>query len=153
MKKVRAAKSASDISLRKSATGAASSRSAFPTLKKKKTYSPPKKKSEKKTSTKTEKSLEPKSVKSERTNTTNPNTPVSSSTNTPVKSEKPKAIGAPPKAAPKTKKSSGPKAPREKTRTVFVAEPKVTLEEGPDFGKVTHDITKTKQPVNPRQFR
>jgi hypothetical protein len=162
MKKVKAAKSASDIGLRKSATGAASTRSAFPTLRKKKTYSPPKKKAEKPVSTK------PKKVKSTRekkevdpniedavivSDSSSPTSVKSTRTNSPVGPSKPKAIGAPPKSAPKTKKSSGPKAPREKTRTVFVAEPKVNLEEGPDFGKVTHDITKTKQPANPRQFR
>ena len=43
MKKVKAAKSASDISLRKGATGAAATRSAFPTLRKSNTWAPTKK--------------------------------------------------------------------------------------------------------------
>lgn len=163
MKKIKASKSASDISLRKGATGAAATRSAFPTLRKKKTYSPPVKKAkgnrkDKPTSTgpkkvsstrvKKEKEVDsniedavivpnkPDNIKSERTNST-------------IGAAKPKAIAGP----PKPKKNAGPKVKKDKTRTVFVAEPVVNLEEGADFGKTTHSITKTKQPVNPRQFR
>lgn len=169
MKKVKAAKSASDIGLRGAATGAASNKSAFPTLRKKNTFSPGKKKGKgskpSPTGTKKVRSTREKqevgsnvedavvvkdspiNVKSERT------TSPSSSPKAVGGSSKPKAIGAPPKAPSKPKKSGTPRAPKEKTRTVFVAEPKVTIEDGPDFGKVTHDITKTKQPVNPRQFR
>jgi hypothetical protein len=156
MKKIKASKSASDISLRKGATGAAATRSAFPTLKKKKTYSPTKKKAEKPVSNK------PKKVKSTRVKKETdsniedavivPNktdSVKSERTNSPVGASKPKAIAGP----PKPKKNTGPKVKKEKTRTVFVAEPVVKLEEGPDFGKVTHEITKTKQPANPRQFR
>lgn len=162
MKKVKAAKSASDIGLRGAATGAASKKSAFPTLRKKNTFSPGKKKGKankpestgpkKVRSTREPKEVDknvedavvvkdsPVNVKSERTNA--PSTP-----------SKPKAIAGPSKPPSKPKKSGGPRAPKDKTRTVFVAEPKVNIEEGPDFGKMSHDITKTKQPVNPRQFR
>ena len=156
MKKIKASKSASDISLRKGATGAAATRSAFPTLKKKKTYSPTKKKAEKPVSNK------PKKVKATRVKKETdsniedavivPNktdSVKSERTNSPIGASKPKAIAGP----PKPKKNAGPKVKKEKTRTVFVAEPVVKLEEGPDFGKVTHEITKTKQPANPRQFR
>jgi len=159
MKKVKAAKSVSDISLRKGATGAAATRSAFPTLRKKKTYSPPVKKAKGKGGNSSDKpvSTGPKKVKSTRvkedkkvdSNIEDAVVVSSSRTNTSVSPSKPKAIAGP----PKPKKNAGPKVKKDKTRTVFVAEPKVTLDEGPDFGKVTHEITKTKQPVNPRQFR
>jgi hypothetical protein len=158
MKKVKASKSASDTSLRAAATGAASKRSAFPTLRKRNTWAPSKKKGNKPVSTK------PKKVKSTREKKeVDPNIEdavIVSNERVDVKSErknsgaissgsKPKAIAGP----PKPKKNSGPKVKKDKTRTVFVAEPKVTLDDGPDFGKITHEITKTKQPVNPRQFR
>jgi len=173
MKKVKAAKSASDISLRKGATGAAATRSAFPTLRKRNTWAPTKKgKGKGKGGDSADKpiSTNPKKVKSTRTkiekevdsniedavvvnSSSSPITVKSERTNAPSAPSKPKALGAPPKAPSKTKKSSGPKTKADKTRTVFVAEPTVTLDEGPNFGKVTHEITKTKQPVNPRQFR
>jgi hypothetical protein len=156
MKKIKASKSASDISLRKGATGAAATRSAFPTLRKKKTFSPPSKKAKGNTSDK------PKKVKATRVKKETdsniedavivPNktdSVKSERTNSPIGSSKPKAIAGP----PKPKKNAGPKVKKDKTRTVFVAEPVVNLEEGADFGKTTHSITKTKQPVNPRQFR
>ena len=156
MKKIKASKSASDISLRKGATGAAATRSAFPTLRKKKTFSPPSKKAKGNTSDK------PKKVKATRVKKETdsniedavivPNktdSVKSERTNSPIGPSKPKAIAGP----PKPKKNAGPKVKKDKTRTVFVAEPVVKLEEGPDFGKVTHEITKTKQPANPRQFR
>ena len=161
MKKVKAAKSASDIGLRGAASGAVSKRSAFPTLRRKNTFSVGKKKGnpvnkgpKKVKSTREKKEVDsniedavivkdsssPKNVKSERTSS-------------PVGPSKPKAIAGPSKPPSKTKKSGAPRAPKDKTRTVFVAEPTVSLEDGPDFGKITHEITKTKQPVNPRQFR
>lgn len=157
MKKIKASKSASDISLRKGATGAAATRSAFPTLRKKKTYSPPVKKAK-------AASKGPKKVKSTRekkeVDSNIEDAVIVPNEKIDVKSErknsgaigsgsKPKAIAGP----PKPKKNAGPKVKKDKTRTVFVAEPVVNLEEGPDFGKTTHSITKTKQPVNPRQFR
>jgi hypothetical protein len=155
MKKIKASKSASDISLRKGATGAAATRSAFPTLRKKKTYSPPVKKA--KAASKGPKKVKSKRVKEEVDSNIEdavivPNKPdniKSERTNSTIGAAKPKAIAGP----PKPKKNAGPKVKRDKTRTVFVAEPVVNLEEGADFGKTTHSITKTKQPVNPRQFR
>lgn len=168
MKKIKASKSASDISLRKGATGAAATRSAFPTLRRKKTYSPPVKKAKGKGGNSSDKpaSTGPKKVRSTRAkedkkvdsniedavvvdSSSSPKKVKSERTNAPVSPSKPKAIAGP----PKPKKNAGPKVKRDKTRTVFVAEPKVTLDEGPNFGEVTHEITKTKQPVNPRQFR
>ena len=168
MKKVKAAKSASDIGLRKSATGAASTRSAFPTLRKRNTWSPAAKKGKGKgkggNSADKPISTNPKKVKSTREkkevdpniedavvvdSSSSPRTVKSERTNSPVGPSKPKAIAGP----PKPKKNAGPKVKKDKTRTVFVAEPVVNLEEGADFGKTTHSITKTKQPVNPRQFR
>lgn len=166
MKKIKASKSASDISLRKGATGAAATRSAFPTLRKKKTYSPPVKKAKGDRADKAA-SKGPKKIRSTREkkdkdsvdsniedavvvdSSSSPRTVKSERTNTPVGPSKPKAIAGP----PKPKKNAGPKVKKDKTRTVFVAEPVVNLEEGADFGKTTHSITKTKQPVNPRQFR
>jgi hypothetical protein len=165
MKKIKASKSASDISLRKGATGAAASRSAFPTLRKKKTYSPPVKKAKGNKADKAA-SKGPKTIRSTRekkdkdavdsniedavvvSSSSSPQKVKSERTNAPVGPSKPKAIAGP----PKPKKNAGPKVKKDKTRTV-VAEPVVKLEEGPDFGKVTHEITKTKQPANPRQFR
>jgi hypothetical protein len=156
MKKIKASKSASDISLRKGATGAAATRSAFPTLRKKKTYSPPVKKA--KAASKGPKKVKSKRVKEEVDSNIEdavivPNKPdniKSERTNSTIGAAKPKAIAGP----PKPKKNAGPKVKRDKTRTVFVAEPVVNLEEtSADFGKTTHSITKTKQPVNPRQFR
>ena len=170
MKKIKASKSASDISLRKGATGAAATRSAFPTLRKKKTYSPPVKKAKGDRADKAA-SKGPKKIRSTREkkdkdsvdsniedavvvdSSSSPKKVKSERTNSPVGPSKPKAIAGPSKSAPKTKKNPGPKVKAEKTKTVFVAEPVVKLEEGPDFGKVTHEITKTKQPANPRQFR
>jgi hypothetical protein len=167
MKKVKAAKSASDIGLRKGATGAAATRSAFPTLRKRNTWAPTKKgKGKGKGGNSSDKpiSTKPKKVKSTRDKKevdpniedavvvdsySSPQKVKSERTNSPVGPSKPKAISGP----PKPKKNAAPKVKRDKTRTVFVAEPVVKLEEGPDFGKVTHEITKTKQPVNPRQFR
>jgi hypothetical protein len=169
MKKVKAAKSASDIGLRKGATGAASTRSAFPTFRNRNTVGPVKKgKGKGKGGNSSDKpiSTAPKKVRSTRdkkekkvdsniedavvvSSSSSPRNVKSERTNSPVSSSKPKAISGP----PKPKKSAGPKVKRDKTRTVFVAEPVVNLEEGADFGKTTHSITKTKQPVNPRQFR
>lgn len=166
MKKIKASKSASDIGLRKGATGAAATRSAFPTLRKKKTYSPPVKKAKGDRADKAA-SKGPKKIRSTREkkdkdsvdsniedavvvdSSSSPQKVKSERTNSPVGPSKPKAIAGP----PKPKKNAGPKVKKDKTRTVFVAEPVVKLEEGPDFGKVTHEITKTKQPANPRQFR
>lgn len=162
MKKVKAAKSASDIGLRKGATGAASTRSAFPTLRKRNTWAPTKKgKGKGKGGNSADKSKNIKSTKAKQEvdsniedavvvdSSSSPRTVKSERTNSPVSPSKPKAIAGP----PKPKKNAGPKVKKDKTRTVFVAEPTVNLEEGPDFGKTTHSITKTKQPVNPRQFR
>jgi len=169
MKKVKAAKSASDIGLRKGATGAASTRSAFPTFRKRNTVGPIKKgKGKGKGGNSSDKPIStgPKKVRSTRDkkekevdsniedavvvdSSSSPRKVKSERTNSPASSSKPKAIAGP----PKPKKSAGPKVKRDKTRTVFVAEPVVNLEEGADFGKTTHSITKTKQPVNPRQFR
>lgn len=172
MKPRKAAKSASDIGLRSSALSAASSRSAFPAMKRKKTYSPPAKGKGKKAIASKSTSDKPKKVRSTRENKdSNIEDAVIVEESGPinVKSErmggskpkavggkkalpgsKPKAIGAPPS---KPKGPKGPKVKKEKTQTVFIAEPKVQLDEGPDFGKITHDITKTKQPLSPRQFR
>ena len=180
MKKVKAAKSASDIGLRKGATGAASTRSAFPKLRQRNTWAPTKKgkgkgkgkggnsadkpistNPKKVKSTRDKKEVDPniedavvvsdssapKNVKSERVK------PSSSGPKAVGGSSKPKAIAGPSKPPSKPKKNAGPKTKADKTRTVFVAEPVVKLEEGPDFGKITHEITKTKQPANPRQFR
>lgn len=162
MKKVKAAKSASDIGLRKGATGAAATRSAFPTLRKRNTWAPTKKgKGKGKGGNSSDKPKNIKSTKAKQEvdsniedavvvdSSSSPRTVKSERTNSPVGPSKPKAIAGP----PKPKKNAGPKVKKDKTRTVFVAEPTVNLEEGPDFGKTTHSITKTKQPVNPRQFR
>ena len=173
MKKVKAAKSASDIGLRKGATGAAATRSAFPKLRQRNTWAPTKKgkgKGKGKGGNSADKpiSTNPKKVKSTREkkevdpniedavvvdSSSSPRTVKSERTNSPVRPSKPKAIAGPSKPPSKPKKNAGPKTKADKTRTVFVAEPVVKLEEGPDFGKITHEITKTKQPANPRQFR
>lgn len=170
MKKIKASKSASDISLRGAATGAVAKGSAFPTLRRKKSFTPSVKKVKGKGPAAEGKkgSTGPKKVKSTREkkevdpniedavvvdSSSSPQKVKSERTNAPVGPSKPKAIAGPPKAPSKPKKSGGPRPPKDKTRTVFVAEPTVNLEEGPDFGKTTHSISKTKQPIPPRQFR
>lgn len=159
MKPRKAAKSASDIGLRGAATGGIPSRSAFPKLRSKKTYTP---KHQKAKGGKDVQDKGPKKISSKRATEKNDDKDIIDaevvSTTRNVSSTRvnkgsaTKAIGSKPKALPGPKKQLAT-SKKDKTKTVFVAEPKVVLDEGPDFGKITHDITKTKQPVSPRQFR
>lgn len=69
-------------------------------------------------------------------------------------SKKPAALPAP-KSSPKPKGPKSSKGPKkEKTpgmQTVFKATPVVDLREGPNFGNVTSEIEKTTQPKPPKQ--
>jgi hypothetical protein len=175
MKRTKAVKSASDTSLRASATSEISKGSAFRSIKKRGSVDPKKvaaeinKKGDKNSGGKTE----PISIKSERIatdkmaggkgssrvggsqfNTTEKRNGPTNVSSTRVYPNKPKAVDGPkkalpaPKASSKASKSGAPK--RERTRTVFVAEPVVNLNEGPGFGSTTHSISKTKMPAAPK---
>lgn len=172
MAKVKAVKSASDSSLRASATSGISKVSAFRNIKKRGPIDP-KKAMSKKVEKNSGGKAEPISVNSERVSSDNVSGGNGSSrvggsqfknaerysgptdvSSTRIYPNKPKAVGGPQKALPAPKASS--KAPkgrapkRERTKTVFVAQPTVNLNEGPSFGSTTHTISKTKMPATPK---